>query len=233
MQPSTENWQDTGQPQIGVCQYSFQLPLNSTGVSIAYAIEENAQYAQTLQRATSVVSNAVAYRTAKTYKMNHLLNNLVPYFRCSDRDIVKVYYYLWSVNLMLYIDVGKGIENMPHTQSAANNFLGMHRFDGVFQIMVGAWTNPKNHTFWANGNPLIWENVYRANLTDQLVRPSCGLQLPDNFGIAWGSGVFGPEVIAHVLGACDIYEHSGALRIAVSHTCTAAVTVFFSHPQGI
>merc|ERR1719440_417072 len=75
--------------------------------------------------------------------------------------------------------------------------------------MVGAWTNPENHTFWANGNPLIWENVYRANLTDQLVRNSCGLQLPDNFGIAWGSGVFGPEVIAHVVGACDIYEHSG------------------------
>ena len=79
---------------------------------------------------------------------------------------------------MLYIDVGRGLESMPHTQSAANNFLGMHRFDGVFQIMAGAWTNPTNHTFWANGNALVWEGIFRANLTDELVRGTCGLQLP-------------------------------------------------------
>ena len=27
-----------------------------------------------------------------------------------------------------------------HTQSAVNNFLGMHRYDVAFQIKVGAWT---------------------------------------------------------------------------------------------
>ena len=30
------------------------------------------------------------YRQEKTDKMNDQLNNLVPYFRCSDEDIVKV-----------------------------------------------------------------------------------------------------------------------------------------------
>ena len=34
--------------------------------------------------------------------MNDMLNNLVPYFRCSDEDIVKVYYFLWSLQLMYY-----------------------------------------------------------------------------------------------------------------------------------
>ena len=34
--------------------------------------------------------------------MNDMLNNLVPYFRCSDDDIVKVYYFLWSLQLMYY-----------------------------------------------------------------------------------------------------------------------------------
>ena len=34
--------------------------------------------------------------------MNDMLNNLIPYFRCSDDDIVKVYYFLWSLQLMYY-----------------------------------------------------------------------------------------------------------------------------------
>ena len=113
--------------------YSFQLPLDDSGVSLSYAIEEDAQYSETLTRATTVVAAVPTFKEQTTLKYNNLLNNVVPYFRCSDRDVVKVYYYLWSVFLMLYIDVGEGIESMPHTQSAANNFLGMHRFDGVFQ----------------------------------------------------------------------------------------------------
>ena len=36
-----------------------------------------------------------------------------------------------------------------------------------------------------------------------------GDQLPDNFGVSWVSGVYGPETIAHVQGAWQLYEHSG------------------------
>ena len=56
--------------------------------------------------------------------MNNLLNNEVPYFRCSDDDIVKVYYYLWALDLMYYTYIGKGQERFPHVQTAVNNFLG-------------------------------------------------------------------------------------------------------------
>ena len=40
----------------------------------------------------------------KTDKMNDQLNNLVPYFRCSDEDVVKVYYFLWSLQLLYHKD---------------------------------------------------------------------------------------------------------------------------------
>ena len=55
-----------------------------------------------------------------------------------------------------------------------NNFLRMHRFDAIFQIMVGSWASPEHHNFYANGNVLCWGDVmpYRR-----------GSELPDNFGI--------------------------------------------------
>ena len=124
----------------------------------------------------------------------------MPYFRCSDNDVVKIYYYLWSIYLMYFTVGDSGMELHPHTQSAVHNFLGMHRFDGVFQIMAGAWTSPAEHHFYANGNVLSW------NLTMPFRR---GSQLPDNFGKTWVSGLYGGEMIAHVIGAWTIYEHSG------------------------
>lgn len=74
------------------------------------------------------------------------------------------------------------------------------RFDAMFQIMVGAWTNPVHHDYYANGNVLVWAGLlpYRV-----------GNNLPDNFGIDWASGCYGPETIVHVQGACKIFEHSG------------------------
>ena len=44
---------------------------------------------------------------------------------------------------------------LPHTQTAVNNFLGLHRFDAVFQILVGSWVSPEHHEFYANGNVLV------------------------------------------------------------------------------
>ena len=102
-----------------------------------------------------VLENPAQHLTDKTNKMNDLLNNIVPYFRCSDEDIVKIYYYLWSIHLMYYTQGDQGMQVLPHTQTAVNNFLGMHRFDAVFQILVGSWVSPEHHDFYANGNVLV------------------------------------------------------------------------------
>ena len=212
-----------------VCEYQFSTVIGGTAgnTTLAYSMEDSDKYQNTAQRVAVVAKNPKAEAAAKTHKMNGLLNDVVPYFRCSDEEIVKVYYFLWSVYLMLYIDVGKGLEKLPHTQSAANNFLGMHRFDAVFQIMVrergregegerrrltrsillfvfqvGAWTNPNRHDFYAHGNVLNWHEVLKRGL-------NATNMLPDNYGIDWGSAVYGHEALAHILGALDIYEHSG------------------------
>ena len=75
--------------------------------------------------------------------MNLLLSNGIPQFRCSDPKFEEIYYFLWSIYLMYYIDVQKGWEMENHTQSAVNNFLGIHRYDACFQIKVGAWAGIK------------------------------------------------------------------------------------------
>jgi hypothetical protein len=72
----------------------------------------------------------------------------------------------------------------------------------MFQIMVGAWTNPERHPYYANGNALVWSQLMPYRKKDQL---------PDNFGIDWASGCYGGEMIVHVQGACKIFEHSGNL----------------------
>ena len=182
----------------GMCVYNFTLPLDSQGTTLSWAM--NDEESNALASVKEVLTNTEVYQEAKTTKMNGLLNNVVPYFRCSDDDIVKIYYYLWSLHLMYYTVGDQGMENMPHTQTAVNNFLGMHRYDAVMQILVGSWTPPDQHDFYANGNVLVWSNLlpYRR-----------GNALPDNFGIDWVSGVYGTSTVAHIQGAWQIYEHSG------------------------
>jgi hypothetical protein len=46
----------------------------------------------------------------KTKKMNDILNDEVPYFRCSDEDIVAVYYFQYALHAMMYTYIGKGQE---------------------------------------------------------------------------------------------------------------------------
>ena len=119
-----------------VCEYKFTLPLDGTNESVAlsYSMDDEDNYLDVRGKVGAASAAAEVDKQIKTDKMNGLLNDVVPYFRCSDHDVVKIYYFLWSVYLMLYIDVGQGLESYPHTQSAANNFLGMHRFDAVFQV---------------------------------------------------------------------------------------------------
>ena len=185
----------------GVCGYTFNLPLTEEGVSLLWTMDDDRQVA--VNAVQEVKDNIQEIKEAKTNFINDRLNYKIPYFRCSDDDIVKVYYYLWSIFLSYYKGPGKGMRALPTTQTAVKNFLGLHRFDAVFQILVGSWIDPQYHDFYANGNVLTWADTlpYRAD----------GNKLPDNFGIDWVSGVYGASTIAHVQGAWQIYEHSGNL----------------------
>ena len=94
-----------------------------------------------------------------------------------------------------------------HTQSAVNNFLGIHRYDACFQIKVGAWTRDKD--LYAYGNVLTWKHLVENNRFRET--PNGLIMLSDNKGIGWHSGAYGGELSEHVLGAWQIYQHTGDL----------------------
>ena len=145
---------------------------------------------------------------AKTREVNRQLNEEIPWFRCSDEKFVDIYYYLWSLYLMYYIDVQEGWEMEPHTQTAVNNFLGMHRYDAMFQIKAGAWTSNKRR--FAYGNVLTWKHLTK---NDRFRENRNGLRmLSDNKGTTWHSGAYGGETSEHVRGAWQIYQHTGDIE---------------------
>ena len=78
-----------------VCGYSFRIPVDSAGTTLSWAMHDDAGVA--LSAVKVVLADPAGMLAAKTAKMNDLLNNVAPYFRCSDPTIVKVYYYLWSL----------------------------------------------------------------------------------------------------------------------------------------
>jgi len=184
--------------------YFFEIPCDARGVAITWAMDD--EYAEALRLSKAVLADYRGALSAKTKAINDLLNYQIPYFRCSDRGVVDVYYYLWAIYLMYYIDVQEGWEMYPHTQTAVNNFLGMHRYDANFQIKVGAWTADKD--YYAYGNVLHWKPLL----------PYAGRMgaLPDNKGIAWFSPVWGTTT-EHVIGAWQIYRHTG--DAAFVHDC--------------
>ena len=182
----------------GVCDYTFIVPLDDGSITLSWTMDDS--WSKALSLVSQVQIDPVSFMDAKTNKMNNLLNNYIPYFRCSDEKIVKIYYYIWSIYLMFYIQGDRGMQIQPHTQTAVQNFLGLHRWDAIFQIQVGSWVSPEHHDFYANGNVLVWKDVLPFRR---------GPSLPDNFGIDWVSGIYSANAIAHVIGAWQIYEHSG------------------------
>ena len=183
--------------------YSFTVPCDSGGVSLVWAMNDDA--ATAISEAQAVLAAPQTELQAKTDYMNDLLNNQVPYFRCSDEDIVAVYYYLWALYLMYYIDLSDDQgEYFAHTQSAVNNFLGLHRYDSTFQSDVASWTADK--AYYAPGNVLTWAPLLEwANLEN-------GTIPGDNLGPTWRSGSdLSGGLTRHVLSAWKIYEHSGDL----------------------
>lgn len=193
----------TEEDDRGVWHYTFTVPCDTSGVTVCWAMHDDAEVA--LQLAKETINNAKPMRAAKTAEMNRLLNEEVPWFRCPDPRFVDIYYYLWSLYLMYVIDVGEGWEQETHTQTAVNNFLGIHRYDAAFQIKVGAWTT--NKPKYAYGNVLTWKHLTTNDRFREL--PNGLRMISDNKGIAWHSGAYGGETSEHVLGAWQIYQHTG------------------------
>jgi len=187
----------------GVWEYSFEVACDVEGTTVSWAMDDEEKVA--LKAAREIIGNDEEWLAAKTEEMNRLLNEEVPWFRCPDEKYVEIYYYLWAIYLMYEIEVGKGWEMERHTQSAVNNFLGMHRYDAAFQIKVGAWTaDVKKHGY---GNVLTWKHLTKNERWREL--PDGLRMLADNMGRSWHSGAYGTETTEHVLGAWQIYEHTG------------------------
>jgi len=183
----------------GVCGYSFYVPVDQKSTTLSWTM--NDEHSLAVAAVQEVIGTTQQQLAEKTAHVDDLLSNVVPFFNCSDPDVVKLYYFLWSIYLGYYTEGDRGMQNgLAHTQTAINNFMGMHRYDAVFQIIVGSWTTPDRHDYYANGNVMVWNQTmpYRN-----------GPALPDNFGIDWVSGCYGEETIAHVLGAWQTFEHSG------------------------
>ena len=190
----------------GERQYTFDVPCDPKGVVLAWAMQDDPRRA--LADAKALLREPRKAMAAKTREMNRLLNEEIPWFRCSDRKFEDIYYYLWALYLMYYIDVQKGWEAEPHTQTAVNNFLGMHRYDATFQIKVGAWTGSKAR--YAYGNVLTWKHLFRNGHYRKY--PGGVIALADNKGTTWHSGVYGNQLPEHALGAWQIYQHTGDVR---------------------
>lgn len=186
-----------------VVQYTLSVPCDDQGTTVVWAMNDSRR--QALKDASDLLRHTESALLAKTREMNRQLNEEVPYFRCSEAKFVDIYYYLWSIYLMYYIDVQKGWEMENHTQTAVNNFLGMHRYDATFQIKVGAWTQDKAR--YAYGNVLTWKHLTKNDRYRQLGNGS--RLISDNKGIFWHSGAYGGETPEHVLGAWQIYQHTG------------------------
>ena len=90
--------------------------------------------------------------------MNQLLNDQIPYFRCSDQSVVETYYYLWAIYFMYFIDVDEGYMEYPHTQTAINNFMGLHLWDSSVYARMGSWVVDKWE--YGFGNVLNWGIYY-------------------------------------------------------------------------
>lgn len=195
----------------GVQKYCYSIPCGPKGVVVSWAMHDDAETATAA--AQDIVNNHQSLAAEKTAEMNRLLNDEVPWFRCPDEKFVDIYYFLWAIYLMYSIEVGEGWEQEPHTQTAVNNFLGMHRYDATFQIKVGAWTH--NKARFAYGNVLTWKHLTKADRFRELDN---GIRLiSDNKGTTWHSGAYGGETSEHVLGAWQIYQHTsdkGFLRKA-------------------
>jgi len=154
---------------------------------LTYAMGDD--YASVVARSKRIIAKPQAALAAKTKHMNDLLNGQIPYFRCSDQGVVKTYYYLWSLYFMYFTHTGKGWEAYPHTQTAVNNFMGLHLWDSWAYTAMGAWVVDK--WAYAHGSVLSWKAMVPFKNKHNA--------MPDNFGIAW----YSPGVWMNFVGTVE------------------------------
>ena len=166
-------------------------------VAVTYAMHD--EYQDALKRTQAVLKAPEAALEAKAAWFNSLLNRQIPYFRCSDETTVRTYYYLWALYFMYFTYTGEGFEAYPHTQTAINNFMGLHLWDSWVYTAMGAWVADREA--WGYGNVLSWKAMV----------PFKGKNngLPDNFGTTWYSPGVWMNLVGSVELSWDMYLKSG------------------------
>ena len=185
----------------GFQRYRFLLPcVKNKPLVLTFTMDDD--YHRARQRTQKLLQHPQKDLQAKTRFMNDLLNRQIPYFRCSDAKVVQCYYYLWSLYFMYFTDTDQGWEVYPHTQTAVNNFMGLHLWDSWAYAAMGSWVVDK--WAYAHGNVLAWQfMVPFKNKTNAM---------PDNFGIGW----YSPGVWMNFVGVTEFtwqqYLQSGDLK---------------------
>ncbi|MBI9017077.1 MAG: chitobiase/beta-hexosaminidase C-terminal domain-containing protein [Phycisphaerae bacterium] len=184
------------QQDQGYWKYSFTLDCEpDKPLVLAFAMGD--EQGEVSNRVTTLLASPEKHLEDKTAWFNSLLNDQIPYFRCSDDNVIKTYYYLWSLYFMYFTDAD-GWEEYPHTQTAINNFMGLHAWDSWVYSLVGSWVVDKDD--WAHGNVLSWKHMVQFKNRNNA--------LPDNFGKAWYSPAWmGIELV--VENAWKQYLQSG------------------------
>ena len=81
----------------GQQNYSFSLPCDSNSLSLVWAMDD--EYSEALVDINNLLSDPELAKSNKTVYINDILNQQIPYFRCSDQNIVDIYYYLWALQI--------------------------------------------------------------------------------------------------------------------------------------
>lgn len=181
--------------ESGQQKYSFWLECGDKPLVLAYAAGNERD--DVTARVRRTIQFAQREMDAKTSQMNRLLNEQIPYFRCSDKSVVDTYYYLWALYFMYFRDGGGEWSLDPHTSTAINNYRSLFAFDSYAYIPLASWVADKRR--WGYGNCTNWSVMlpYRK-----------GNQLPECFGSCWRSPTY-VNITGHAAGAWQIYQHSG------------------------
>ena len=140
-----------------------------------------------LRASREIITRDRGMLTAKTTGMNRLLSEEIPQFRCSDPKFEEIYYYLWALYLMYYIDSKKGGDGKPYPNcgeqlsrhpSLRRLFPNQGRLLGTRQAALRLW---KRVLTWKH---LVVNGRYRET-------PNGTIMLSDNKGTTWHSGAYG------------------------------------------
>ena len=178
--------------------YTFSVSVRP-GKSSALTYTMHDDYAIAIKRTKTLLADPSKALSDKTNWTNGLLNRQIPYFRCSDESAVKTYYYLWSIYFMYDTYTGKGWEAYGHTQTAINNFMGLHLWDSWVYTAMASWVVDKWR--YGIGNVLSWKFMVPFMKENGA--------LPDNFGIDWYSPGVWMNLVGNVELSWDIYQRSG------------------------